>query len=515
VARCGQCKSRLTARALYCPACGARRADHVNTVQIDGDAVLASRPDPRPGDLNRTGAGGIGADGGIGFGGIAGPHRTGPSKPLLLDRPLIGIGGAPVTATSGHRRDIRDGLNDRTGLDGLGVVEVGGPSGGGRRRALALGAGAIAVVGALAVLSRGGDQATGDNANDRTAASTTTTRAGATTTSEASVTTATPTTAVLVLGPLLPELSGVSLIYVGSGGQVQRADLDTGRVESLPVKLGNDGGQVMSLGGDALIAMNHSGERGPGVTIYPAGGGEPVHVVGQQFWKSTTPGRVWVLENNFFGGDPTSSVNLIEFDASGVAQRNLALPQGVNWAFPVGDAVFVVVAGGVYRFDPDTGRSGLVAHGEIRSSYGDAAATAMSSIDMYVCDAALTCAIKTFDPDGNEIASRAADVSSDGSQSAPDGEIPSPDGRYRATFDYETSQVSILDAKGTSLWGSPGRFGGGFDLMNGPSSLRWSNDSKWLFIQTSRGLKAWTAGRSDLVDIALERVGAFDVVAEP
>jgi hypothetical protein len=527
--RCRQCESRLRSGALYCASCGARRADDDSALQIDDGGLHAPRGSVAPvasegasEGLRTTGLGATGAMGlgGPGLGAVAGPHRAKPSQPLLLDRPLIGLGGAPATEASARGRLAgRDGLAGLDGLerlgvaDNLGVVEVGGGSPGGRkRRAMAFGVGVVVVVGALAVLSRGGDQATGDDAKTPTATTTARPRTNTTIPVAPLTTTPTPTTAVRVLGPLLPAPSGVSLVFVGSGGAVQRADLDTGRIETLPIEIGNDGGhQLMSLGGDAMAVMDFSGGRGPGVAIYPAGGGDPVYVAGQQFWRSTTPGRVWILANNF--GDSVEPVGLKELDSAGVVRRSLTLPDGVGWAFPVGDAIFMSVAGGVYRFDPQTSTSTLVAYGEIRSSFGDGSAVPPDRVDMFVCDDKLVCAIKTFDATGEQIASRPPDSSSSNAGSS--GEVASPDGKYRATFDYETSRVSILDSRGTSLWESPGRFRSGFSLMNGASSLRWSNDSKWLFLQSSDGLKAWTTGRSELIDIPLGNVGAFDVVAEP
>jgi hypothetical protein len=496
MARCGQCESRLTAGALYCAACGARRTADGSAPPVDESSVK-SRASAGP--LDPEGIGGSGS------GGIAGPHRAGPSEPLLLDRPLIGIGAAPEHDTPGHYGGL--GLG---GLDGLGVVEVGSLPGSGRRRALALGAGAVVVVGTLAVLSRGGDHATGDNVNDSTAAATTTTRSRSTTTIRPAVTTAppvtgTPTTAVQFLGPLLPEPSGAALVFVATGGRVQRANLDTDRIESLPIELRDNGGPIMSLGADAIVAMDFE-SRGPSVAIYPGGGAEAVYVSGQQFWPSRTPGRVWVLENSF---DGASEVRLREFDASGTERRGFELSDVTNWAIPVGDAIFLSLPGAVYRLDPGTGRSRLVAYGEIRSSYGRAT-VALPSIDVLTCDEAMKCVVKTYDPDGSEIASRAPDVP--GSRQGVVAESASPDGKYSATFDYETSRLKVLDTNGAVIWDNPNRFRG---LPVEASSLRWSNDSKWLFIQTLLDLKAWSPTRTGLVDIALGRVSAFDVVPEP
>jgi len=213
-----------------------------------------------------------------------------------------------------------------------------------------------------------------------------------------------------------------------------------------------------------------------------------------------------------FRSRSTAPITLKEFDASGVVRRTIALPAEASWAIPVGDSVFLPVAGGIYRLDTDTGTARLVAHGEI--SYFNNDGSTVPSIDVFTCDDTLKCLIKTFDGDGKVIATRATERSDSGPTTTPRGEIPSPDGKYRVMFSYEDSSIEVLDVAGKSLWKSPGRSSAGLSLANGPTSLRWSNDSKWLFIQTGTGMKAWTKNRPDLVDVGIGRVGAFDVVAK-
>lgn len=363
-------------------------------------------------------------------------------------------GGARSGSTGGTGGDDGDGPRSRRRLGAVAVVAV-----------LLLAAFGANRMTAGELATDGDDEAapgtTGTTEPERP--STTRRRPRATTTVPETLQT------MAVLGPLLPDATGTTVV-LASSGRLAVADLDTGTVRTVGAPglrpyAGYPFETVLAVPGGFLV----SGSQ-PHLVPRDAGGDVleldvPPHA---GFLRSGEEGRFWTVGETF-------TMELVERDVVGETGRRLTLPPDTGAILPTGDGFVVSPYGSVLEVDAGTGRAERIADGA-------AVAVDERTLARVRCDDDLDCGLVISDRDGG----RERFVPQPTPRSRYDswyGARLSPDGRWLvipfyaedqpgglALVDVEAGERRQIDSLATSSEG-------GFPLQ-----AVFTADSRWLLL---------------------------------
>ena len=351
------------------------------------------------------------------------------------------------------------------------------------RRAVAPLVVTVLVLGAVAA-NRGGGGA--DARSERAAATTTTTAVrarpgGAVPTPAPTTTTSTTTlgpalTTVARRGPLLPDVTGTTLV-LNTSERLVVAELDTGTIRMAATPgLALGGGQfstVVPVGTALLVggADPRLVERSPGGVALDVG-----RTATGGLLPSAVPGRWWAVDHRF-------SVELVEHDVDGETGRRLSLPGESSAVLPFGDGFLVSPAGSVLEVDATTGRARRIADGTV-------VAVDDRTLVRTRCDEVLECGLVLSDHGGG--AERTIGTPTPRSRyEVYAGPRFSPDGRWLVVpfygedqpgglvlIDVERGERRAVDTLATAS-------GGGFAV-----SAAFTADSRWLLFGDAAGEEA-------------------------
>jgi hypothetical protein len=307
------------------------------------------------------------------------------------------------------------------------------------------------------------------------------------------------TTGTEVLGPLLPDPSGLQLLTVETSGRVRLIDLDTGTAVTRPfsVEPSNQFSSVFAIG-DALVISGYDGAGVPATSVYRAGFDIPMGLVGGRSWPIPGTDEFFSVTSFYPDGKPMVLYRYDQFGSEVAA--SIQLPEGVTDAFPLGDGVLLSAGPGLYRLDPTTSEITFIVagypEGEVRSN--------SSTFDVFTCDEKLQCAISTFDTSGKLVGTAPAGDRFGGRQ-----RWASPDGSQSLVMTYRPTgtEVEVVARDETVLWTYPNP-----NSIDG-QAVGWSPNSQWLFLKGESGLMAWREGLTEPVVLGLSNVVAFSLVA--
>ncbi|MEP6660704.1 MAG: hypothetical protein ABJD24_12370 [Acidimicrobiales bacterium] len=377
-----------------------------------------------------------------------------------------------------------------------GVVEIrgGGPS----RGVLAIVACLVIVVVLVVAVGRSRDKTIAEPSTTTSLfePTTTTTDGSSTTTSTTSEPeTTTTVAAVQVVGPLLPEKTGASLVIARLDGRLVQLDVDSGTITDLaPGQRLRNIYQILVLKDGVVL----SGDRSPSYVT----NGEVTSLQRGVDQVLGSPDGSQVIGVSY----SEAAARVVSFLPSGERGPAINLPpQSDPVSLVPGGIVLQARAGGVYRFDLADGSTSKIADGIFVAIAGDRVAS-------MTCDDTLKCSIG-LGPLGKRPQHQVAVPEPFSWYFAQGGDVLSP---TRDLIAYETNVqgryvVAVLDLDTGSVLLS-------VNVSTGPqgsiSPLVWSPDGRWLFWVDVGKVKAWSPdGGGDPVEFANSDAGAALVIA--
>ncbi len=376
-----------------------------------------------------------------------------------------------------------------------GVVEIrgGGPS----RGVLAIVVCLVIVVVLVVAVGRSRDKTIAEPSTTSLFEPTTTTTDGSSTTtsttSEPETTTTLP--AVQVVGPLLPEKTGASLVAARIDGRLVHVDVDSGTITDLaPGQRLRNIYQILVLKDGVVL----SGDRSPSFVT----NGEVTSLQRGVDQVLGSPDGSQIIGVSY----SEAAARVVSFLPSGEPGPPIDLPpQSDPVSLVPGGLVLQSRAGGVYRFDLADGSTSKIADGTMVAIAGDRVAS-------MTCDDTLKCSIG-LGPLGKRPQHQVAVPDSFSWYFAQGGNALSP---TRDLMAYETSVqgrivVAVIDLDTGSVVLSVNVSTG---QQGSNSPLVWSPDGRWLFWVDVGKVKAWSPDRGgDPMEFANSDAGSALVIA--
>jgi WD40 repeat protein len=318
--------------------------------------------------------------------------------------------------------------------------------------------------------------------------------------------TATPTTTpalVSFLTQILSDATGVTIVGVSPDGQVRRAELDTGRVETLPFTVERVPTQTVALS-DGLVGVVGRGlilDYATEGTYSVPGEGLYAAVAFDEFWTVEQDRTYGATRSGF--GRPTSTVHHWR-KLPGARPGELAPVVGIAAAPSdirvIGDDVIYAAGGSIYRFWDGVARR--IAVGQ----FADPIGARTRDVSVLSCDADGVCQTVVVDATGQEL---------DRVNAQFDVSLLSPDGRSRVMSwaDGTARHWQIIDAQS----GSPlaNYVDSGSDIGPLRSAVAWTPDSTHVLIPLSTGLAAWNPTMAEPRHLGIARLAAIDILVQP
>jgi hypothetical protein len=382
-----------------------------------------------------------------------------------------------------------------------GVVDIrgGGPS----RGVLAIVVCLVIVVVLVVALGRSRDKTVAEPSTTTSLFEPTTTTTGesSTTTSTTSEPATTSTVAaVQVVGPLLPDKTGASLVVARTDGRLVRVDVDSGTITDLaPGQHLRNIYQLVVLK-DGVVSTGNQGAR-PGRPTFVANGevsSLPVPI--DQLLGS--PDGIQVIGVSY----TDTAAQAQSFTPGGSPGPTIKLPPGSDPVSLVPGAIVLQArTGGVYRFDLAGGGTRKIADGTLIAIAGDRVAS-------MTCDDTLKCSIG-LGPLGKRPQHQVAVPDPFNSWYGQGGNALSP---TRDLVAYETNvqgrlAIGVLDLDtGSVVLSTPQSTG----QQNFLVPLVWSPDGRWLFWVDLGKVMAWSADRGgNPIEFANADAGSAQIIA--
>jgi len=289
------------------------------------------------------------------------------------------------------------------------------------------------------------------------------------------------TTTTVVLGPLLPERTGLELVVIRGNDSLRHIELDTGHVTEVSTRVGEPF-QAIAVE-DRVVVVGPTG-----LWVYPLDGSSQVRRLGpaNRIFPSSTPGRVWVERGNAVG-----AVMLTEIDIHGQEWRTpLELPRYAGVRDVTSSGVLVDISGESWLVDPVDGTGRRLGDGMVLAVHDQTAAR-------FSCERDLRCGLAIGALDGSN--SRTV-LLPDGTTVDTWGAAFAPDGRSLVVQLFTErpgafSDLALIDV-------ATARMTGTFEVPSFPPA--WSPSGEWLFLAGPEDVVAVHRTGSPVIEILVD-----------